>query len=192
MSDGILFPVPTITATLPAVVSLASVRTQKEIVFYTISQDEWRQEEFLNISWQATITKEFSIIRAISPDSTEQNSYPRMHLRRLSGLWGIRLDQIQKSLQIPDGHWRRLAFEETSGIVANSFAVRFGHTLLYGQQKNGVTETLGLIRHYFPPTPSVDIELLSRFVSTTNCCLVDWCQAKTYLPFTDDLKKHFQ
>jgi hypothetical protein len=161
-------------------------------MFYEIPEDEWRQEEFLNLSWQPTIAKEFAAIRAILPDDAKQPAYPRMHLRRLSGLWGVTLEQIQQYLQLPDASWRHLAFEETSCIVKNSFAVRFGHSLLYGQQKGGVSETLCLKRHYFPPTLRVETDLLARLAGSSNCGLVSWCQAALFLPDTDDFRKHLQ
>jgi hypothetical protein len=115
-----------------------------------------------------------------------------MHLRTLSGLWGVRLDQIQQCLQLPENSWRRLAFDERAGVVANSFAVPFGHALLYGQQKNGITETLCVKRHYFPPIHHAEIDLLSRLAGVTSCCLVDWCQAVVLLPSSDDFKEHFK
>ena len=191
MSDGVLFPVPTIAATLPAVAKLTPA-TAKNIAVYTIGEDEWRQEEFLSLSWQPTIAKELSAIRAIPPDNGEQTSYPRMHLRKLSGLWGVRLEQIQQSLQIPNDSWRRLAFAETAGVVANSFALPFGQSLLYGQQKGGVTEALCLQRRYFPTADPADIQLLARLADISQCCLVDWCRAVMLMPFTDDFKEHFR
>ncbi len=192
MSDGILFPVPTIATTLPQVVTVSLVRAKEGVTLYQIPEDEWRQEEFLPVAWEPTVAKELSLIRAIPREAGDAVSYPRMHLRTLSGLWGVRLDQIQQSLQLPEKSWRRLAFEERPGVVANSFAVPFGHTLLYGQQKNGVTETLCIRRNYFPSVNPVDTDLLSRLAGVTNCCLVNWCRALVLLPSSDDFKEHFK
>ncbi|MES2464198.1 MAG: hypothetical protein V4671_26850, partial [Armatimonadota bacterium] len=94
MSEGILFSVPTLTAALPETIAPPLGTASNHSALYRIAEDEWRQTEFLSLDWQGTIERELSLVRSVRTHATEPLSFPRMHLRSITGLRGINLAQM--------------------------------------------------------------------------------------------------
>jgi hypothetical protein len=177
-ADDILFSLPSICDALPAVAGPGDDGALE------ILEDDWRQVEVVAASLSGVIESEFRAIRAVYDqhargaagglitgfDAIRVRTEPARPLPT-----PVSLRQVLSLLPPPGRRCAGVAFAETTGVAAGSFAVPFGPLRLYGLADGDAVTVLGLDVQPAADPPAGLIRGLQDVLEAFDLVLVDWC-----------------
>jgi hypothetical protein len=190
----ILYSLPTIADALPGIIP-GSSKLGRSVI--EIHEDDWRQSEWVHISFMEQIESELEQIRQIHETARDGPGFGRIHVRNaipnpLSPA-KIQLDELTQALG-PRAAWLDgVSFDGIAGIVTYSFAVRLISSIeLYGTRDDrGSIHAIccGNIKPNNIPQP--DIDNLASWAMKNELVLVDWVKMQTVSPMSIDYASYF-
>jgi hypothetical protein len=196
----VIYSFPTIADSIPGIDPDSSAAGKHVL---QITEDDWRQIEFIGFKWEFRVDPEMEAIRTIRRDHRQGLGFNSIYMRDsipepLAGVT-ITLDELiltfGQGTRIYDG----IAYQGTAGIVYGSFAILTPSVLhVYGTHDTSGVSALCLFS--IAPAPDNDaasgllwreIQALSDFMRRKKLCLVDWCAPQKLLPGTPDLFEFF-
>ena len=168
-----------------------------------ITEDDWRQVEFVGFKWEFRIDPEMEQIRSIIRTHKRPSGYASLHMRGslpepLGGVL-MTLEEIITTFGTGTRLYDGLAYHGTDGLVYGGFAMLTPAKLhVYGTHDTNGVQTLCL-HNVAPPNDDDahsalvwrEVQALSDLMRRKKLCLVDWCSAAKLLPGTPDLFEFF-
>lgn len=174
----ILFSLPTISSEVPPV---EGWQPYPGFITY-ITNDDWRQSEFINISKLSMIGTEMDEVKAIRiHESREAENgmriFKKIHIRQHIGepQIFIALYELKNLLKTKDVG--SIAISGHPGFVKNGFAINTPNARFYGIEENGVVKTLCI--HGFSDGALAEMERVKRAFQLV---FVEWCNCNILLP----------
>ncbi|HEX5245328.1 MAG TPA: hypothetical protein VFW23_18850 [Tepidisphaeraceae bacterium] len=146
-----------------------------------ISEDDWRQIEWLPRSIADAIEVELRSVMAIHEDERVEVGFAKCHLRsslpNISPDREIRLSDLREALK-PSATWLRgFAIQGIAGIAADSFAVRLLSSIeLFGIANDDKVQSICFGNTTANNAPEPDVQNLANFAVVHDLLLVDWCR----------------
>lgn len=176
--NELFFSLPTISNELPAV-----EKWQPYPAFVTyLTDDDWRQTEFINIDKLSVIGSEMEEVKAVCIHEGREYDdgmriFKKIHVRERIGepQLFIALYELKNLLKTSDVG--SLAFSGHVGFVRNGFAINTPNAQFYGIEENGVVKTLCM--HAFNDAATREME---RVKKAFNLVFVEWCSCNILLP----------
>ncbi|SEO61730.1 hypothetical protein [Mucilaginibacter sp. OK283] len=169
-TSDILFTLPSISNELPGI-SEKPLFNNFEIL---ITEDDWRQNEFLNISSFPLIDIEISKINDIRANHCKRiddfmNAFTKCHVRDVIGKPNLNVDftVLKKILNIDNVGSLKLI--NNQGFVLNGFTFKTDNTTFYGILDNETVTDLGI--HEFS---DFTIDEVQRITKTFGLIFVNW------------------
>lgn len=171
----VFYTIPSISNDLPATTAVSNPLFNDFML--ELSEDDWRQIEYLPLSNLTAIQNTMKEVEAIlTPDNTEEapRYFKRMHIRKLPRRQlSIPFDEFTQQLTIAAKGSLRFTGSRPNHIVEDGFALRTSNYTYYGTSKNGIIHELNLQR--FECADDEFNHIAQRF----NLTLVDWCRGKS-------------
>lgn len=198
--DEVVYAFPTIEDTIPGIDPDGHVHGRMPL---QISEDDWRQIEFVGFKWEFRIEPEMEQIKSIIRDNRTPRGFNSLHMRGsiprpLDGVYTT-LDEIiatfGRGTRVYDG----VAYRGAEGMVYGGFAILTPAMLhVYGCHDTTGVQALCL---YDVAPPGDDqaqnaliwreVQALSDFMRRKKLCIVDWCNTRKLLAGTPDLFEFF-
>ncbi|UYQ92865.1 hypothetical protein MKQ68_22555 [Chitinophaga horti] len=147
-----------------------------------LTDDDWRQSEFINIDKLSLIGSEMDEVKAIRiHESREVDNglriFKKIHVRERIGepQLFIALYELKNLLKTKDVG--SISFSGYPGFVKNGFAINTANSCFYGIEENGVVKTLCM--HAFNENASREME---RVKKAFHLVFVEWCNCNILLP----------
>jgi hypothetical protein len=168
-----------------------------------ITEDDWRQVEFVGFRWEFRVEPEMESIQAIVRDYKHPTGFTSLHMRGsipepLAGVI-ITLDEIIQTFGVGTRIYDGISYQGAEGPIYGGFAILTPSMLhVYGTHDTSGVSALCL--HNVAPAPTDDeasgrlwreVQALSDFMRRKKLCLVDWCSCSKLLPGTPDLFEFF-
>ncbi|MFY1669796.1 hypothetical protein ACN27G_07525 [Plantactinospora sp. WMMB334] len=189
-ADDILYSLPTLCATLPAVAAAPAGADRLEL-----HEDDWRQVELVSADLGDEVHAELRTVRRSFEEHARRDGQGRIH-----GFQGIHVrTRPVRPLSRPVSRNRLLnllppdvrdlggiGFRGQRGIVPSSFAVAVGRVRLYGLADGDSVAVLAVKAEPDPaPQPAPQPGLVSgleRAMQEADLLLVDWCRVAVVGP----------
>lgn len=197
----VLYSIPTIEDKLPGIAPDTS-KLNKRVL--EITEDDWRQVEFIAAHREFRIDREIEAIRTIVRDHREGPGYRSIYVREampapLEGAMPITKSELTSlfgpGVTLFDG----LGYRGKAGLIEGGFALETAaHLQLYGTVQAGTVYALGL--HGLGAVPTEmgapnplwrEVHTLSDFMRRKKIVLTAWCSMQKLLPGTSDLFEFF-
>ncbi|WP_422770353.1 hypothetical protein ACN28C_27185 [Plantactinospora sp. WMMC1484] len=184
--DDILYSLPTLCATLPAVAAAPAGADRLEL-----HEDDWRQVELVSADLGDEVQAELRTVRRSFEEHARRDEQGRIH-----GFRGIHVrTRPVRPLSRPVSRNRLLnllppgardlggiGFRGQRGIVPSSFAVAVGRVRLYGLTDGDSVAVLAVKAEPDPaPQPGL-VTGLARVMQEADLLLVDWCRVAVVGP----------
>ncbi|GEP95166.1 hypothetical protein [Chitinophaga cymbidii] len=148
----------------------------------TLSGDDWRQAEFINIDKLCTVGEEMDEIKDIRINHSKSTadglrSFLRLHVRRRIGAAELFIPLFELKALLRSHTVGSIAFESHPGFVKNGFALSTPFGFYYGLEENGVVKSLAL--HNGHETAERDIR---RIMWSYHLLFVQWCHCNIHTP----------
>jgi hypothetical protein len=178
---NILFTLPTLCNEIPKILS-GSTKKGKNVL--ELHEDDWRQIEFISLSYRSAIDLELAKIRSIYREASINNghflAFKNIHVRQQINTplpEEISLDQFASFFTSALYRYEGISYQGADGLVDGGFAFRTSATLFYGQQVEGIVKILGVKVVEKVPAENKDIaHSFQSFMAAYNLYLMDWCK----------------
>ncbi|WP_295126293.1 hypothetical protein [uncultured Chitinophaga sp.] len=175
---SIIFSLPTISSEVP---SVEGWQPYPAFVTY-ITDDDWRQSEFINISKLSLIGSEMDEVKAVCIHEGREvenggRIFNKIHVRAKIGEPQIFIAMYELKNLLKTKEVGSIAFSGYPGFVKNGFAINTPNAQFYGIEENGVVKTLCM--HAFTDNASLEME---RVKKTFHLVFVEWCNCNILLP----------
>ena len=183
LHEIVMMPPGDLLYSLPTISDECGVTTGATVPhdgLYQVSEDDWRQVEFVSAQFRAQVELELADIAAVRHLERVGIGYKRVHIRARipEPLALVRLSRsAAKVLFPPEQEYEAVSFHRTPGSIAGSFAWRTeGGSVFWGVADNPDT-VLWLGMHEGPKHDEQFEGRLVQLMSEQNLLLVDWCTA---------------
>ena len=176
----LLFSLPTISDDFPSTIQGGSDQIGDAI---RISEDDWRQIEFVERAALPDVQHEIREIEAFKNQNRVGLGWKNVYVRRQrpTGLSPSRVS-FQVIDALPHGPVKKLAIGTSNQIVESGFAVRLGPAdFMYGREMHGTLVNLALSRFPNDKNSRFD-QQLSAICEKFKLVIVDWCGGRVFLP----------
>ncbi|BCL79629.1 hypothetical protein ccbrp13_20940 [Ktedonobacteria bacterium brp13] len=178
---NIFFTLPTLCNEIPKILS-GSTKEGKHVL--ELHEDDWRQIEFISLSYRSAIDFELAQIRSIYREASVNNghllAFKKVHVRQHINTplpEEILLEQFVSFFTSALYRYEGISYQGTDGLIDGGFAFRTSAALFYGQQVEGIVKILGVKMVENVPVENKDIShSFQRFMATYNLALMDWCK----------------
>lgn len=168
----VLYSLPTICATIGGVNNTDSMKN-----VLVISQDDWRQTEFISSKFFREINCELLYIHEIYDNAQSKSGFKRMHMRQMVAFpmeeISIFVDYLSQYFTIQK-HYKGVGYNAGVGIIPNSFAFLTScNTKIWGEYaENKEIISLNIIaKDSFTEKFTSQI---NKFMKENELYLVDW------------------
>ena len=180
---NILFTLPTLCNEIPQILS-GSTKKGKNV--FELHEDDWRQIEFISLSYRSVIYSELAEIRSIYREASVNNgqflAFKNIHMRQQINtplLEKITVDQFARFFTPDLYSYEGVSYQGVDGLVDGGFAFRTSVALFYGQQVEGIVKFLGIKVVERASAENKDIAYsFQNFMETYHLYLIDWCKAQ--------------
>jgi hypothetical protein len=173
----VLYSLPTINNALPA---LGGQADGSELALH---EDDWRQLEFVHVSYRDLVVQELHDITTIYTQHRQSGAFAKIHVRsRLPDpLLPARLE-MEALARLFSASPRRIRFNNEGQHIAGGFVYPLGDGgMLYGVANPPYVHTLGLLGGG-ASTSVPDITVLAGLEREYGLLLVDWCACEMSQP----------
>ncbi len=171
------FPIPTVSNELPPMTNLPAYPD----FTVTLSGDDWRQAEFVNISKLKFVGAEVDEIKEIHINHSREmaegtRAFDHIHIRKM-GAPELFIPLFELRSFLNSDALGAIAIHDHPGFVKNGFAIASRGGCYYGTQENGIVKSLALCdanewaKHEVP-----------GMVRHFSLIFVDWCQCIIHTP----------
>ncbi len=172
------FPIPTVSNELPPMTNLPAYPD----FTVTLSGDNWRQAEFVNISKLKLVGEEVDEIKEIHINHSREmaegiRAFDNVHVRRSIGAPELFIPLFELRSFLNSDMLGAIAIHQHPGFVKTGFAITSRGGCYYGTEENGVVKSLALC----DATPWADYEI-PRIVRQFSLVFVDWCDCIIITP----------
>ena len=179
---ALLFSLPTISNDFPAMVEGRPDPTQDAI---SITEDDWRQVEFIENAALPEIEREMREIEAFKKENRVGLGWENVYVRkqRPDGLYPSRLS-LSLVDSVPHGPIQKflIGSPDHESPVKGGFAIRLGPSLImYGRESSGILINLGLSRLPNDEHAALEGHLLA-ICKKFDLVIVDWCAGRIFPP----------
>jgi hypothetical protein len=148
----------------------------------TLTGNDWRQAEFINIEKLCAVGEEVDEIKDIRINHSKGTadglrSFFRLHVRRRIGTADLFIPLFELKALLRSHTVGSIAFESHPGFVKNGFALSTPSGCYYGLEENGVVKSLAL--HDSGETAEREVR---RLVRSFNLIFVNWCSCHIQTP----------
>jgi hypothetical protein len=186
----ILFSLPTICDVIPGVVPAPP--SQPDDVL-RMSDDDWRQIEFVALSLESQVDDNLAAIRRIHEQERVGVGFRKCHVRKdpKEPLAGVRLElgELTSRLGNDARTYAGVSFQRESHLIQGGYAFETGSLLqIYGQVSGGTLTSFCLLSHQGAQRDGAALLELAR---SRELCLVDWCRALKVMPEEEPFQRYF-
>jgi hypothetical protein len=181
-ADKILYSLPTICETLPAV-SPTPVTTGS----LELHEDDWRQVELVSRRLTATVDTELAAIRRVYEDDSQRDAdgrivaFRKIHTRSIIPLADpLSWPRLQGLLPAPPHEYAGVRFRRSAVVVVGSFALGFGPLTCYGITDQSRVTVLGL--NLTTDSGSIPVAPVEAVLRAFDLVIVDWCRCTVIEP----------
>lgn len=172
------FPLPTVSNELPPMTNLPAYPD----FTVTLSGDNWRQAEFVNISKLKIVGAEVDEIKEIHINHSREmaegiRAFDRVHIRREIGAPELFIPLFELRSFLNSETLGAIAIDGHSGFVKNGFAIASRAGCYYGIEENGVVKSLAIC----DINECIAYEI-PRIVRHFSLIFVDWCDCNIVTP----------
>lgn len=165
------FTLPTVSNERPAMTNLPVYPD----FTLTLTGDDWRQAEFINIDKLCCVGEEMDEIKDIRINYSReiadgQRSFFRTHVRRRIGHADLFIPLFELKAILRTQVVGSIAWEIQPGFVKHGFALSAPSGCYYGLEENGIVKTLGLLE-----VGESSEKTIRRLVKTYHLIFVHWC-----------------
>ena len=169
----LLYSIPTISNELPGTFRANYIDGQP----YEISEDDWRQLEFLKPSALPKIEQECEAINQLKAEHSVPldnfTAFKECHVRDIIGEPGLKVSLNDLLVLLEQSTADRLKLRDDQGWVKNGFSITTPHSVYFGLEENGKISDLCL----GDPTEGTSEEI-HRIVHHFDLVFVNWYHAQ--------------
>jgi hypothetical protein len=148
----------------------------------SLSGNEWRQAEFINISKLCTVGEEVDEIKEVWINHSREladgiRSFHRLHIRRQIGAAELFIPLFELKSLLRSHTPGSIALDGRPGFVKNGFALNTPTGYFYGLEENGIVKSLAV----HTATGLADREI-ARLVKNFSLIYVHWCNCNILTP----------
>lgn len=198
--DAVMYAVPTIEDAIPGIDPDIDVAGKHVL---QITEDDWRQIEFIGFKWEFRIEPEFEPIQSVIRDFSAGNGFTSLHMRGsipepLAGT-SITVEELIGTFGVGTRVYDGVAYQGAQGVIYGGFAILTPSLLhIYGTHDAAGISALCLFNVAPAPADEAlsgmvwrEVQALSDFMRRKKLCLVSWCECAKLLPGTPDLFEFF-
>lgn len=172
------FSLPTVSDERPTITNLPPYPD----FTISLSGNDWRQAEFININKLRAVGEEVDeIIQILINHSKETDegvrSFDHHHVRHMVGQADLFIPLFELKGLLRSHVVGSIAFDGHPGFVKNGFALHTLSATYYGQEENGVVKSLGVIG-----VGEGAAKEIRRIIKSFNLIFVQWCNCNIQTP----------
>jgi hypothetical protein len=148
----------------------------------TLTRDDWRQAEFINISKLCAVGEEVDEIKDIWINHSKESAegirlFHQLHIRKQIGPAELFIPLFELKALLRSDSLGSIAFDQQPGFVKNGFALTTAASCYYGLEENGVVKYL-CMHHSLPPAERE----ISRIIRSFSLIFVNWYNCNIQTP----------